>query len=90
MADEKRGYVLIDRGTYLALKETVSLQILLTNDPLLHNPYSIIAVNPKRWPHINYREILALIDYFTSAEGQDLIGEYRKYNQQLFTPSAKN
>lgn len=90
MADEKRGYVLIDRGTYLALKETVNLEILVADDPLLYNPYSVIAVNPKRWPHTNYNDTLTLIEYLTSSEGQALIGGYRKYNQRLFTPSAKD
>ena len=90
MADEKRGYVLIDRGTYLALRETVNLQVLVEYDPPLHNPYSIIAVNPKRWPHVKYGHARALIDYVTSPEAQAIIGGYRKYGQQLFTPSAGN
>lgn len=88
MADEKRGYVLIDRGTYLALRETVNLQVLVEYDPPLHNPYSIIAVNPERWPHVKYAQARALIDYVTSPEAQTLIGGYKKYGQQLFTPSA--
>ena len=88
MADEKRGYVLIDRGTYLALRETVNLRVLVEYDPPLHNPYSIIAVNPKRWPHVNYGHARALIDYVTSPAAQALIGGYRKHGQQLFTPSA--
>lgn len=88
MADEKRGYVLIDRGTYLALRETVNLRVLVEYDPPLHNPYSIIAVNPARWPHVKYAHARALIDYVTSPEAQTLIGGYKKYGQQLFTPSA--
>lgn len=88
MADEKRGYVLIDRGTYLALRETVNLRVLVEYDPPLHNPYSIIAVNPDRWPHVKYGKARALIDYVTSPQAQAIIGGYRKYGQQLFTPSA--
>ncbi len=88
MADEKRGYVLIDRGTYLALRETVDLRVLVEYDPPLHNPYSIIAVNPTRWPHVRFALARALIDYLTSPEGQARIGGFRKYGQRLFTPSA--
>ena len=88
MADEKRGYVLIDRGTYLALRETVNLRVLVEYDPPLHNPYSIIAVNPERWPHVKYGHARALIDYVTSPGAQALIGGYQKHGQQLFTPSA--
>ena len=88
MADEKRGYVLIDRGTYLALRETVNLRVLVEYDPPLHNPYSIIAVNPERWPHVKYAHARSLIEYVTSPEAQAIIGGYRKHGQQLFTPSA--
>ena len=88
MADEKRGYVLIDRGTYLALRDTINLRVLVEYDPPLHNPYSIIAVNPERWPHVKYVHARALIEYVTSPEAQTLIGGYRKHGQQLFTPSA--
>ena len=88
MADEKRGYVLIDRGTYLALRETVDLRVLVEYDPPLHNPYSIIAVNPERWPHVKFTHARAFIEYVTSPEAQALIGGYRKFGQQLFTPSA--
>ncbi len=90
MADEKRGYVLIDRGTYLALRATVNLRVLVEYDPPLHNPYSIIAVNPTRWPHVKYGYARALIDYVTAPEAQALIGGYKKYGQRLFTPSAGN
>lgn len=90
MADEKRGYVLIDRGTYLALRETVNLRVLVEYDPPLHNPYSIIAVNPERWPHVKYGQARALIEYVTSPEAQAIIGGYRKYGQRLFTPSASD
>ena len=86
MADEKKGYVLIDRGTYLALKETVNLEILVEGDTLLHNLYSIIAVNPKRWPHTKTREAQKLIDFLTSNQGQALISRYQKSGQRLFTP----
>ena len=90
MADEKRGYVLIDRGTYLALRETVNLRVLVEYDPPLHNPYSIIAVNPRRWPHVKYGHARALIDYLTSPGAQALIGGYQKHGQRLFTPSARD
>lgn len=88
MADEKRGYVLIDRGTYLALRETVNLRVLVEYDPPLHNPYSIIAVNPARWPHVKYGHARAFIEYLVSPQGQAVIGGFKKYGQRLFMPSA--
>ena len=88
VADEKHGYCLVDRGTYLALKATVDLKVLVQGDSLLHNPYGIVAVNPQRWPHVKYALALALIDWMTSTEGQAIIAGFKKYDEPLFKPSA--
>lgn len=88
IADEKRGYCLVDRGTYLALKETLDLNVLVEGDALLHNPYGIIAVNPKRWPHVKYDLVHALINWVTSTEGQAIIAGFKKYGEPLFKPFA--
>lgn len=87
-AGEKRGYCLTDRATYLALKEKINLAVLCEGDPELRNPYSIIAVNSERHPHIQSKYTTALIQWVTSAEGQSLIGSFKKRGQQLFHPSA--
>ena len=89
MADEKRAYCLVDRGTYLALKEKVDLEILTEGDLFLFNPYGIIAVNSGRWPHVKYDLAVALIEWMISEKGQQLIGEYKRNGETLFTPSAK-
>jgi len=54
----------------------------------LHNPYSIIAVNPARYPDINYLGAMSLIAWITSVEGQEKIGNFRINGQLLFTPVA--
>src|SRR5205807_9034189 len=54
MAYEKRGYTLTDRGTYLAYLKKTDLQIMVEGDSRLNNPYSVIAVNPSRYPKINH------------------------------------
>ena len=89
MADEKQAYCLVDRGTYLALKQKVDLVILTERDPILFNPYGIIAINPEKWPHVNYNLAIALIDWVTSDKGQKIIAEYKRYGESLFKPSAK-
>lgn len=88
IADEKLGYCLTDRGTYLAQKEKLSLVLLAEKDPALSNPYGIIAVNPKKWPTAQYALAEKLIDWMTSPDGQKRIGSFTRYGQQLFTPSA--
>lgn len=88
IANEMQAYTLADRGTWLAYKDKVDLQIVREGDAHLRNPYSIIAVNPLRYPDLNNQGARALIDWMISREGQMRIGAYRLHNQQLFHPSA--
>lgn len=89
MAHEKKAYTLADRGTYLAYQEKTSSVILCEGDPILYNPYHIMAVNPKRYPHVKFDLALKLIDWVTSAEGQEIIRNFKdKRGNQLFIPIA--
>lgn len=88
IASELNGYTLADRGTWIAYQNKTSLKLLFQGDPVLHNPYGIIAVNPKRYPDANHVGAQALIDWMTSKDGQTLVGDYRIAGFQLFTPSA--
>lgn len=88
VADERQGYVLTDRGTYLATKDKIELVILSEGDPRLFNPYGIIAVNPAVHPHVKYMEAMQLIAWMTSLEGQKIIGEYKQQGEVLFFPDA--
>jgi tungstate transport system substrate-binding protein len=93
IANEKRGYTITDRGTYLAYQGKIDLEILLEGpvkggDELLSNPYAVIAVNPAKYPNRNYQLAMAYIGFITSPEGQKLIGDYKKNGEQLFYPSA--
>jgi tungstate transport system substrate-binding protein len=88
IADEKRGYTLADRGTYLAYKGKIDLPILVEGDERLFNPYGIIAVNPAKHPHVKYDYAMALIGWVTSVDGQKIIGDYKKYGESLFYPTA--
>jgi len=88
MADERRAYALTDRGTYIAFKDKIELVPLCEGDPRLNNPYSIIAVNPARWKHVNYLDAMRLVGWVTSRRGQQIIGRFRKGGEQLFVPDA--
>jgi tungstate transport system substrate-binding protein len=89
VAAEKRGYVLADRGTYIAYKEKAGLDVLCEGDPLLHNPYGIIAVDPARHSHTRYMEAMMLIAWVTSPQGQQIIEGFKKDGQPLFHPWPK-
>ena len=90
IANEKLAYTLADRGTYLAYKNKVSVEILCEGDPDLFNPYGIIAVNPAKHPQVNYVLAMAYIGWVTSPEGQKIIREFgkEKFGQPLFIPVA--
>jgi tungstate transport system substrate-binding protein len=88
MADEKQGYTLSDRGTYLTFQQRAELPILFQADAVLMNPYTMMAVNPARHPHAQYERAKALLDWFTSEEGRHLIAEFKVNGQVLFHPGA--
>ena len=88
-ADEMRAYVLADRATYVAFRNKVELEILLEGDKALHNPYGVIAINPVKHPHVRYNEAVKLIEFLTSSEGQELIGNYRLDGKILFHPMPR-
>ena len=87
IADEKRGYTLADRATYLSAKESLDLEILVEGDPLLFNQYGVIVVAGAE----NEQGAKDFLTWITSAEGQDVIGQYgvEKFGQALFVPNAK-
>jgi tungstate transport system substrate-binding protein len=53
IAAEKKGYTLADRGTYLALKKNLGLDILVEGDAALLNIYHVIEINSAKWPKVN-------------------------------------
>ncbi|MDD4548962.1 MAG: extracellular solute-binding protein [Syntrophomonadaceae bacterium] len=91
MADEMKGYTLIDRATFLANQDKYELEAMVEGDKLLLNPYGVIAVNPEKYPNVNNDGALAFIEWMTSEKGQKLIGEYGvdEFGQALFVPDAK-
>jgi tungstate transport system substrate-binding protein len=89
MADEKQAYALSDRGTYLAMQAKLQLTVLNEGDEALVNPYHVMAVNPQRFPNINYESAMRYIEFLTGEEGQALIAGYKKLGQALFHPDAE-
>ena len=88
MAGEMDAFTLTDRGTWLSYMGKLPLKIVFEGDPVLFNPYGIIAVSQKKHPHSNKAGADALINWMTSEKGQHLIGEFKVAEKVLFTPSA--
>jgi tungstate transport system substrate-binding protein len=88
MADNKQGYALADRGTFVGYMKKAKLVIVFEGDKALFNPYGIIAVNPAKHPKAQYALAKKFIDYVTGPEGQKIIAEFKQDGQQLFFPDA--
>jgi len=91
-ADEKRAYTLADRGTYLEYKygkqPAVELDILCEGDPLLFNPYGIIPINPKKYPHVKFDLADQFAKWLVSPKVQAMIARYKIQGKQAFYPDA--
>jgi tungstate transport system substrate-binding protein len=88
IAAEKDAYTLVDRATYLSMKDTLpQLAIAREGDTGLLNQYGVIVVTGAK----NEAAGQAFADWIVGAEGQKVIGEYgvEKYGQQLFVPNAQ-
>jgi tungstate transport system substrate-binding protein len=90
VAAEKKGYTLADRGTYLALKKNLGLDILVEGDAILLNIYHVIEVNPAKWPKVNTAGAKAFADFMVSKGTQDIIKTFGvdKFGSPLFFPDA--
>ena len=87
---EKKGYTLADRGTYLALKKNLGLDILVEGDAILLNIYHVIEVNPAKWPKVNSPGAKAFADFMVAKETQAIIKTFGvdKFGSPLFFPDA--
>jgi len=90
MADEKQGYTITDRATYLSMKDTLELEIVTEKDTNLYNQYGVLVVDPKKNENINAEGALKFQEWILSEATQKLIGEFGvdKYGEPLFIPNA--
>jgi tungstate transport system substrate-binding protein len=91
-AEEKQGYTMSDRGTYIKYKygkvPALDLEVLCESGAALANPYGIIPVNPEKFPHVQYDLAMKFVNWLISDKGQKLIGDYRLEGKQLFFGDA--
>lgn len=93
MTNEKLGYTLADRATWLNVGGDTELKIVCEKDPsgVLNNQYGVICVNPEKNENINNEGAKAFQNWIVSEAAQKLIGEYgvEEYGEALFIPNAK-
>ncbi len=92
LADQRGGYALTDRATYLSARASHQLRILVQGDGALLNQYHVIAVEGAK----NMQGAVDFMNWVTSDDVQrDLIAPFRfemrskrQFVQQLFVPNA--
>ena len=90
--DQQQAYTVIDRATYLSIKNQIKLVILVEKDEALLNYISLIPVNAKKFPRVNEKDVQRFVAWLTSPEkGQKIIRDFGKdkFGAPLFFPNSK-
>ena len=90
MASEKGAYTLTDEGTYLAYKNNLNLDPIVTQGASLLNIYSAMAVLTSKQPVEKITMANDFISFLISPQTQQDIADYGKdkYGKSLFTPMS--
>ena len=98
-ANESGAYTLVDRGTFLALQESLpDLEIMVGGEILAENadhhmlnPYGVIPVNPELHPETKADFAQQFVAWLTSVETQARIAAFgiEKFGQPLFYPDSQ-
>ena len=83
MADEKNGYVLTDESSFNVLKSSLSLKPYVTKKQALRNVYSVIIVNPKKLPKVNYKAAQMFKKFLSTGETQNFIKNFKDENGNI-------
>ncbi|MBP1711409.1 MAG: ABC-type tungstate transport system, solute-binding protein [Deltaproteobacteria bacterium] len=89
--DQQAAYTVIDRATYLSLKDSIKLIILVEGDEALLNYISLIPVNQAKCAGVNKKDTIKFVKWMTSpAKGQKIIRDFGKdkYGSPLFFPNS--
>jgi tungstate transport system substrate-binding protein len=92
MAAERKGYTLVDRGTYIAYEDQAkgkpALVVLVEGDKPLLNQYSVISINPEKCKTVKFEASETFRKWLASPKGQKVVGDYTLKGKKLFTPNA--
>ena len=90
ITSQRGAYSISDRGTYLAQRSNLELEVLVEGDPLLLNVYHVMQVNPERFDRVNGEGGKAFVEFMVSDEAQEIIRNFgvEKFGQPLFIPDA--
>ncbi len=86
-ASDLGAYALCDRATFMNLRETLDLEVMVEGDPRLINVYHVIVVAAAR----EGEAAEAFASWLTSADGQAAIAAHgmERFGSPLFYPAAE-
>ena len=84
ITNEKKGYTLSDRSTWISFNKRENLKIVCENFPPLFNQYGIILVNPNLNENLNFEDAKKYFNWFKTEEVKMLINNFKSKGEQLF------
>lgn len=90
IASQKEAYTLSDRGTFLAQRSTLDLDVVFQGAPDLLNIYHVMLPNPDSFPKVNIPGGRAFADFLVAPETQAFIARFgtARFGEPLFKPAA--
>jgi tungstate transport system substrate-binding protein len=87
MASEKRAYILSDEATFAVMRKKTHLAPYHEKNPSLKNIYSVILVNPTKFPAVHGAAAEKFREFILSKECQTSIKDFKdKEGRTLFIP----
>jgi tungstate transport system substrate-binding protein len=90
VADQREGYALTDRATYLALRRKLKLKVVFEGDRRLLNVYHVHEVNPGKHSGVKAPQAKAFVEFLVAPDTQKRIADFGRadYGEPLFTADA--
>ncbi len=84
------GYILTDRGTYIARQKNLALEVLVEGDPSLFNVYHVMQENPEKSGQANAEAAAAFVEIITTMAAQEVMRGYGvdRFGRPLFVPDV--
>lgn len=87
-AIEKNGYTIIDRVTWLGVKDRKQHAIAVEDDPRMVVQYGVMLTNPAKHKQVQAASGRAFMAWLTSRAGQTAINDYKIGDAYPFTANA--
>jgi tungstate transport system substrate-binding protein len=92
IGNEKNGYLLTDRATWLSQKHSLEfLDIVVEGDKELLNIYHVMQVNPEKHDKVNAEAGETFVDFMVNEETLKVIKKFEveEYGEPLFFPDTE-